>query len=143
MGKIEVVGGLRREIAVQLQPERMQALGVGVGEVLNALRADSADMPTGTVVSGVQERVVQLEGRMTSPEDFQNMIVAMRGQSPVYLSQVSDIKDSEQEPSSLALVNGHRAVSIDIVKMSGAKPLLSLMVCEPPPMMSVPACRQA
>ena len=120
VGKIEVVGGLRREIAVQLQPERMQALGVGVGEVLNALRADSADMPTGTVVSGVQERVVQLEGRMTSPEDFQNMIVAMRGQSPVYLSQVADIKDSEQEPSSLALVNGHRAVSIDIVKMSGA-----------------------
>ncbi len=120
VGKIEVVGGLRREIAIHLQPERMQALGIGVGEVLNTLRADSMDMPSGTVTSGVQERVVQVEGRMTSPEDFQKMIVATRGQSPVYLSQVAELIDSEQEPASLALVNGHRAVSIDIIKMSGA-----------------------
>ncbi|HNC85819.1 MAG TPA: efflux RND transporter permease subunit [Agitococcus sp.] len=123
VGKVEVVGGVRREIAIHLQPERMQALGVGVGEVLAALRSDSADLPSGTVVNDVQEKVVQVEGRMIEPQDFARLVVAMRGQSPVYLEQVAEISDSEQEAQSLALVNGQRAVSIDIVKMTGANTL--------------------
>jgi HAE1 family hydrophobic/amphiphilic exporter-1 len=120
VGKVEVVGGIRREISVHLQPERMQALGVGVGEILTALRNDSGDLPSGTVVNATQEKVVQLEGRMIRPEDFQRLVVTMRGQSPVYLEQVAEIRDAEQEASSLALINGQRAVSVDIVKMTGA-----------------------
>jgi len=120
VGKVEVVGGIRREISVHLQPERMQALGVGVGEVLTALRNDSGDLPSGTVVNATQEKVVQVEGRMIRPEDFSRLVVTMRGQSPVYLEQVAEIRDAEQEASSLALINGQRAVSVDIVKMTGA-----------------------
>lgn len=120
VGKVEVVGGIRREISVHLQPERMQALGVGVGEILTALRNDSGDLPSGTVVSATQEKVVQVEGRMIRPEDFNRLVVTMRGQSPVYLEQVAEIRDAEQEASSLALINGQRAVSVDIVKMTGA-----------------------
>ncbi|HQV80457.1 MAG TPA: efflux RND transporter permease subunit, partial [Agitococcus sp.] len=120
VGKVEVVGGIRREISVHLQPERMQALGVGVGEILTALRNDSGDLPSGTVVNATQEKVVQIEGRMIRPEDFRRLVVTMRGQSPVYLEQVAEIRDAEQEASSLALINGQRAVSVDIVKMTGA-----------------------
>ncbi|MBL0232017.1 MAG: efflux RND transporter permease subunit [Moraxellaceae bacterium] len=120
VGKVEVVGGIRREISVHLQPERMQALGVGVGEILTALRNDSGDLPSGTVVNATQEKVVQIEGRMIRPEDFSRLVVTMRGQSPVYLEQVAEIRDAEQEASSLALINGQRAVSVDIVKMTGA-----------------------
>ena len=47
-------------------------------------------------------------------------MVATRGQSAITLDQVAEIRDGEQEAQSLALLNGRRAVSVDIVKMSGA-----------------------
>jgi HAE1 family hydrophobic/amphiphilic exporter-1 len=120
VGRVDVVGGVPREIRVELIPERMEALGVGVDQVLGALRRDNAALPAGTVSLGGQERVVEISGRMIDPGDFRSMVVATRGQSAITLEQVADIIDGEQEAQSLALLNGRRAVSVDVVKMSGA-----------------------
>lgn len=120
VGRVDVVGGVPREIRVELQPSRMEALGIGVDEVVAALRRDNAELPAGTVALGAQERVVEVSGRLRSPEDFRALVVAVRGQTAITLDQVAALVDGQQEAQSLALLNGQRAVSVDIVKMSGA-----------------------
>ena len=120
VGRVDLVGGATREIRVELSPERMEALGIGVEQVMSALKRDNAGLPAGTVSLGGQERVVEIAGRVTDPADFGGLVVAMRGNSAITLDQVADVRDSEQERQSLALLNGQRAVSVDIVKMSGA-----------------------
>ncbi|HEX5361862.1 MAG TPA: efflux RND transporter permease subunit, partial [Fluviicoccus sp.] len=120
VGRVDVVGAMPREIQIELMPERMEALGVGVDEIMAALRTENAQLPAGTVEVGTAEKMVEIAGRITSPEEFANLIVAQRGQSPVLLGQVARIVDGQQELQSLALLNGRRAISVDVVKMSGA-----------------------
>ncbi|HYX62863.1 MAG TPA: efflux RND transporter permease subunit, partial [Burkholderiales bacterium] len=75
--------------------------------------------PAGSIVGSSQERIVQIKARMARPEDFRSIIVARRGNTAVTLGQVARIEDGQQEEESIALINGRRALSIDIVKAQG------------------------
>ncbi|MFM7294921.1 MAG: efflux RND transporter permease subunit, partial [Burkholderiales bacterium] len=62
VGNIEVSGDVGRELAVNLRPEKMAALGVGVNEVIAAIRAENQNISAGALVSDVTERVVRVRG---------------------------------------------------------------------------------
>ena len=119
VGRVTVVGGVKREIQVYLKPQELEALRIGVDQVLNTLRNDNQELPAGTLISKDKEQVVQIKARLTSPVDFEKLIVARRGGQPVYLGQVATIIDGEEEQENAALIDGQRAVSLDIVKAQG------------------------
>lgn len=116
----EVVGGARREVHVEFLPERMEALGIGVADVMAALERQNLEVPAGSLTRGSVEELVRVMGRMETPEDFGRVIVAVRSGSPVYLGQVARIRDAVEEQRSVALVNGARSVALDIRKVSGS-----------------------
>jgi HAE1 family hydrophobic/amphiphilic exporter-1 len=116
VGRVTVVGGVRREVQVWLKPAEMEALRVGVDQVIAALRAENQDLPAGTLKMRDREQVVQVQARFRSAAEFERIIVARRGGQPVYLSQVATVVDGEEEQESAALVDGRRAIALDIVK---------------------------
>ena len=116
VGRITLVGGVRREVQVYLKPAEMESLRVGVDQILAALRADNQELPAGTLVSRDREQVVQIRARLRSPSDFERIVVARRGGQPVYLAQVARVIDGEEEPESSAFIDGNRAIALDIVK---------------------------
>ncbi|MGH7504243.1 MAG: efflux RND transporter permease subunit, partial [Longimicrobiales bacterium] len=65
-------------------------------------------------------QLVRVTGRITRPDEFADIIVANRNGQPIRLGQVARIEDATEEERSLAFVNGQRAVSLDILKVSGA-----------------------
>jgi hydrophobic/amphiphilic exporter-1 (mainly G- bacteria), HAE1 family len=119
VGRVSVVGGVKREVQVVLRPAEMEALKVGVDQVLAALRNENQELPAGSIVTREREQSVQIRGRLKSVADFERIVVARRGGQPVYLAQVARIVDGQEERESLALVDGQRAVSLDIVKAQG------------------------
>jgi len=120
VGKVEVIGGVKREIRVFIRPERLRAYGVGVDQVVQMLRTENQELPAGSLTLNNVEQIVQIKGRIANPKDFRRLIVAQRASGPVYLEQVADVIDGEQELESSAMINGERAVSVDIIKSSGA-----------------------
>jgi hydrophobic/amphiphilic exporter-1 (mainly G- bacteria), HAE1 family len=102
-----------------LKPQELEALKIGVDQVLNAVRSDNQELPAGTLVSKDREQAVQIKARLKASTDFEKIIVARRGGQPVYLAQVASVIDGEEEQENVALVNGARAVSLDIVKAQG------------------------
>ena len=120
VGKVEVLGAVKREIRINLKPQALQAYRVGVDEVLRVLQLENSELPSGTIKSGNQEQVVQIKGRLAEPEQFKRLIVARRQGVPIYLEQVADVVDGEQDLESAALINGQPAVSLDVIKSSGA-----------------------
>ena len=119
VGQVTLVGGVEREMRVVLDPERMLAQRVGVSEVMEVLRRENQEVPAGEVTSGGRERVVQVRGRLETARDFAELIVARRGGVAVTLGDLGRIEDSQQEEESSALINGQRALSIDVVKSQG------------------------
>ncbi|MDO8703077.1 MAG: efflux RND transporter permease subunit [Undibacterium sp.] len=119
VGSVTLVGGVKREIKIFLKPNEMEALGLGVDQVINALRNENQELPTGAIRSLDNEKVVQIQGRVKDPQDFGRIIVAKRGGQAVLLSQVASVVDGQEEQESLALHNGQRTVALDVLKAQG------------------------
>ncbi|MFS0754953.1 efflux RND transporter permease subunit [Noviherbaspirillum sp. 1P10PC] len=119
VGSVTLVGGVKREIQIYVRPGDMEALGVGVDQVIAAVRNENQELPTGAIRAVDNEKVVQVQGRIGDPAEFRRIIVARRGGQPVLLSQVATVVDSQQEQETLALYNGRRTLAMDILKAQG------------------------
>ncbi len=120
VGNVDVAGGLLREVRVFIDPTQLQAYGVSTGEVIGALQRQNMEIPAGRVERGVREELVRVTGRIEDARQFEDIIVDTRNGAPIRLSQVARVVDGTEEERSVALVNGRRAVSLDVVKVSGA-----------------------
>ena len=120
VGDVQVSGGAAREVRVNLLPDRLQALGVTVPEVTAALARQNLEVPAGRVRRGTSEQLVRVAGRITSPAQFGDVIVATRNGGPVRVRDLARVEDGSPEERSLALLDGKRAISINILKVSGA-----------------------
>ena len=120
VGKVDLIGPVTREVSVEVQPDRLDALGMGVDEVIAGLRGENIDTPLGRMTSRGAEVPLRVEARAASVDQFRTMVIATRGGRPIALGEVAKVTDSVEEVRSLAFVNGTRAVALDILKQSGA-----------------------
>ncbi|MFN7410264.1 MAG: efflux RND transporter permease subunit [Pseudomonadota bacterium] len=124
VGAVSVVGGVARQIRIELKPQALEAYGVSVDQVAAALRSENQELPLGAIRSREQERVVQINARLATPRDFRDIVVARKpaaagGNATVRLWQVADVVDGPQEVESLALYNGQRTVLLSVQKSQG------------------------
>ena len=119
VGSVTLVGAVRREIQIQLDPVRMEAAGISAEQVIAAVRGENQDLPAGLLRSAEQERVVQIRGRIERPEDFARLVVARRGATLVRLGEVAQVVDGPQEADSLALLDGRRSLVLEVQKAQG------------------------
>ncbi len=119
VGSVALVGGVMREIQIYVKPGEMEALGVGIDQVMNAVRNENQELPAGAIRSSTDEKVVQVQGKIKDPQDFGRIIVARRGGQPVTLSQIATVVDGQEEQESLALYNGQRTLALTVLKAQG------------------------
>lgn len=125
VGRVDMLGDRQRQIRIVIKPEQMNAHRVSVNQIVNALRSENVELPVGTIKNRNDEMVVQINGLVKTPSEFNQLIVAQnRGanglSTPVYLSQVAQVVDGQAEAESASLQNGQTAVAMDIIKTSDA-----------------------
>ncbi len=116
---VSVTGSVKRELTVNLDPQRLQAAGVSVPQVVQALQQGNLAVPVGRVNSALDERTIRLQGRLDGPQDFMQLVVAEKGGRVVRLGDVATAEDGIEEQRTLALFNGKDAVGIEIKKTKG------------------------
>lgn len=119
VGAVDLVGGVNREINIYVKPAEMEALGIGVDQLIAAIANENQELPAGAIRMPDAERMVQIKGRIKDPQDFKRIIVTFRGGQPVTLGQIANIVDGQEEQDSLALYNGQRTLALDIRKAQG------------------------
>ena len=120
VARIDVNGKVTRQILVQVKPNALTALGIGIDQVMNAIRNANQDVPAGRLSRGASDTIVRIEGKIKDPAQFGRIIVAQQGGGPVYLSQVADVIDGEKEETSLARINDRASITLDIQKSQDA-----------------------
>jgi HAE1 family hydrophobic/amphiphilic exporter-1 len=120
VGKIDLVGQSKREVKVNIDPLRLEALGMGVDEVISGLQSENVNTPLGRLNLGGTEYTLRISGKPDAVEQFKTMVIARRGGRPIPLAEVAQVSDGIEEQRSLALVNGIPAIGMDILKQSGA-----------------------
>jgi len=120
VGKVNIVGGSKREIGVVVDPARLEALGLGIDEVIGGLRAENIDMPLGRLTHKGSEYALRIAGKPDDAGRIGGLIIAQREGRPIRLSEVAQVIDGVEEPRTLGLVNGRPAVVLDIIRQTGA-----------------------
>jgi len=119
VAEVTVAGKLERELTVELNPTALQAAGVSVGQVVQALQLQNLATPIGRIEGEYLERSIRLRGRPEGPADFARIAVVERNGRVIRLGELATVKDGVAEARSLALYNGREAVGIDIKKAKG------------------------
>ena len=114
-----VVGGVERELTIEIRPAAMEAAGITVAELVGALQSQNLAVPVGRLNGAIDERAIRLKGKLESPEDFLRLVVAQRGGRAIRLGEIADARDGTSEARTAAIYNGKDAVGIMIKKAKG------------------------
>lgn len=120
VGSATVVGGVPRQLNIEIDPDRLAAFNISPGSVVSALQAANKDLAAGSITQDSIVQSIQVLGRLEDEQDFYEVTVGNQGGQPVTLRDVATIVDGTGEASSLAILNGQRALAVDILKTQGA-----------------------
>ncbi len=100
ISRTSIVGGRKREVRVELLPERMTGLNVSILDVQRALDGADASATAGSFSRFNLERQVTSNSFLTSAEDVGSLVVGVRQGRPVYLKDVGEVVDGPEEARS-------------------------------------------
>jgi len=117
---VEVNGGQVRELQVNLDPRRLEALNLPVNEVATKLAADNLDVPGGQVRRDGKAVSLRTQGQYKTAAEIENVILRSSGGSTVRVKDVGEVVDGFEDRTSTTRLDGVDAVSFSIRKQSGA-----------------------
>ena len=106
VGQVRMVGERTRQIQVWLDGDKLHAYNLNIDQVRKALASQNVEIPGGRVDQGPRELSVRTLGRLEQPEDFERLVVANVGGTPVRVSDIGYVVDGVEEPRSLRAWDG-------------------------------------
>jgi HAE1 family hydrophobic/amphiphilic exporter-1 len=119
VGEVTISGGAAREIHVVLDIEKLNAHGLTVDAVRDAIVAENLEIPGGYIEQGDAELTLRTLGRIESSEQFSNIVVANAGRTPIRVRDVASVEDATEEVRTGALFDGNRTLVMDVRRQSG------------------------
>jgi hydrophobic/amphiphilic exporter-1 (mainly G- bacteria), HAE1 family len=119
VGEVTISGGHAREIHIVLDIGKLNAHGLTVDKVSDAIVSENVEIPGGRIEQGDAELTLRTLGRIESSEQFANIVVATAGATPIRLRDVADIEDTTEEARTSAFFDGQRTVVMDVRRQSG------------------------
>jgi len=119
VAQVQRIGGADREIRVELDPSRMQALGLTAVEVNEQLRQLNLDAPGGRAQVGGGEQAIRVLGGAKSAAALGDTLIIVPGGKSVRLNEIADVHDGIAEMRSLARLNGRPATAFQLYKSKG------------------------
>lgn len=125
VASVNVSGGEEREISVAVNKNRLDAYGIGLSSVVNAISNANKNNPGGTIKENTRNYTVRTVGEYTNVQDIANAPIqignAVDGsQNVIKVSDIADVKDTIVEPTKIVRLNGKPSVVLTIQKQSGA-----------------------
>lgn len=116
----DVLGGLERQIRVDIDPRVISSYGLSVGSIVNALRGANLQIPGGTIRDGRTAFSVRTLGEYRSLEEIRGTVVANRGGQAIRLDDVARVEDSFRETAGETRVNQVPGLMLLVRKQSDA-----------------------
>jgi CzcA family heavy metal efflux pump len=120
VSQVTPIGGAEKQYQVLVHPDRMRATNVTLDDVLTAMRGASLNTSAGIYNEGAQEYVLQAVGRVRTPDEIGESVVATRGERPVLVREVADVREGAALKRGEGSRNGKPAVIVGVQIQPGA-----------------------
>lgn len=116
----EVVGGLEREVKINVNSERLKYYGLGLNDITNTIGAENLNIPGGSVDIGDLNYLLRVPGEVEDPSVFGNLVVKTdQAGHPVFIRDVATVIYGFKQRETFSRENGVEAVTVIIKKQSG------------------------
>ena len=120
VGRVKRIGGLNREIRIELDPLKMAALGVTASDISRRLKQVQQESPGGRGDIGGAEQSVRTIATAASASELAALDISLLDGRRVRLGQLANIEDTTAERRSIALVNDKPVVAFEVMRSKGA-----------------------
>jgi HAE1 family hydrophobic/amphiphilic exporter-1 len=119
VASLGIRGGLDREIHVNLNAEKLKALGLPIDRILNRIKDENINLPAGSIEQGLMDITIRTPGIYTSLDQLRNTVVAIREKAPIQLKEIATVDDAWQKVTRIVRVNGRPGIRLSVNKQSG------------------------
>lgn len=119
ISKADLAGTVEREIQINADPYKMEAVGVSFSDISGAVQAENLTISGGNIRTGQFERTVRVDGEFSDPKELLDIIVKTDQGKIVYLRDVAEVKDTFKDRTSYARSKNLPVVTINVTKRSG------------------------
>ncbi len=116
VASVEVLASQEREISVVVDPDRLAAAKATLEQVADALRATNKVVSVGRLPKDYRQYLVLATAELTSVEDVRRVVVAFRQDTPLYVSDVADVREGVIDPVTLVSGNGRPAALVNVAR---------------------------
>lgn len=119
ISKAELRGTIEREIRVDADIYKMEALGVSFGDISDAIAQENLTISGGNLLTGEFRRALRITGELKNPAELNDIIIKTENNRIVYLSDVAEVTDTYKERTSYARSNKLPVLTVNVIKRSG------------------------
>jgi len=119
VASLDIRGGLNREIHINLDAEKVKALGLPVDRLLTLLQEENVTIPAGTIEQGNLDITIRTPGIYNNLDELRNTVIALRENVPIQLKEIATVEDAWEKITRIVRVNGKPGVRLAVNKQSG------------------------
>lgn len=123
VGSVVLAGEKKYALRVKLDPDRLQANGLTVNDVVHALALKNSELPSGRIEGLNREFSIKTNGKLGSVEELQELILAKNGASTIRLSDIGTVVEDVEDDRSVARLSGRNSVGLGVIKQPAANTL--------------------
>jgi HAE1 family hydrophobic/amphiphilic exporter-1 len=120
VAQVDLWGGFSREVRIELDPDRINALGLPLDRVLQAVRDANLDVPAGKIEEGRYEVTLRAPAEFVNLDQIRDTVVVERSGAAVTLGQIAEVTDTYEKLTRIIRVNGERGLRVAIRKQADA-----------------------
>src|SRR5919202_435911 len=115
VAQVTLIGGLQREIQVQVDQQRLQSRGLSILQINQALAGDNVNVPAGNITQQGRDWTVRLDNQAQTPEELNDVLVGSTTNGPVYLKDVATVVETYKKVTTIQRTNSKSALGITIL----------------------------
>ncbi len=120
VGAVMLYGGLRRQIKVELDWQKLKAYNIPISLVIQRLKEENLDLPLGRIKEGKREYFLRVKQRFKDPREIKDILITQYRGRPIYLKDIAKVADDFEEMKMKGYGNGKNAIVLIVQKQSGA-----------------------
>ncbi len=120
IGSITIIGAPKRVVYVESDPQKLDAYGISLEQVSNAIRMENRNTPAGNVRMGKEDYQMRIESEFKDSKNIESLVVGNYNGKSIFLKDVALVKDTLKDLTMEEKVNGRDAIRFFVTKQSGS-----------------------
>jgi len=117
--RVDKVGGLEREVQIEVDLYKMQQAGITFGDIEGAIGRRNVNISGGEIIENGVRRNVRVTGQVIDPKTLETLVIRSFTGTTAFLGDFADVKDGFKEKQDYARLDGKQVITLNVIKRSG------------------------